>query len=320
MTELSLISVFLALDPFFGAACDFCRLHQLLTTRADRIKKMNASAARVRVFRLSLQQTVPVLLLAWVALTGGAASVGSKAFPAGSAGGGVDYYVNCGSGSDSNSGTSPAAAWKTLDKVNATTFHPGDRILFKSGCSWTGQLWPKGSGSAEHPILVDHYGGDVLPAINGAGLAQDAVLLKNQEYWEIRNLAITNTGSTPGVRCGVNLIAENSGDLHHLYLEGLHIRDVNGSEEEKANGGISYHAIGDAKPSRPRLALHGRSRSRNRHIDSRSLNRSRRRSPLAPHPAAPPPRELQIAPRRKGAASRSAAPSSSGRANRRKHD
>ncbi len=168
----------------------------------------------------------------------------------GSAAGAPNYYVDSADGSDSNSGTSSKKPWKTLAKVNATTFHPGDRILFKSGGVWTGQLWPKGSGSAGHSIVIDKYGGDVLPLINGAGLAEDAVLLRNQEYWEIRNLAITNTGSTPGVRRGVNLIAENCGDLHHLYLEGLNIRDVNGSEKDKANGGVSYHAFGDLKPSR----------------------------------------------------------------------
>jgi hypothetical protein len=162
----------------------------------------------------------------------------------------ADYYVDSVSGRDSNPGTSPAAAWKTLAKVNATTFHPGDRILFQSGGVWTGQLWPKGSGTAEHPIVIDKYGGDVLPLINGAGLAEDAVLLKNQEYWEVRNLGITNTGSTPGPRRGVDLIAEDCGELHHLYLESLNIRDVNGTEKDKANGGISYHAIGDVKPSR----------------------------------------------------------------------
>ena len=160
------------------------------------------------------------------------------------------HYVDSKSGNDDSDGTSVATAWKSLTKVNATTFHPGDRILFKSGSVWTGQLWPKGSGSAEHPIVIDKYGGDVLPLINGAGLAEDAVLLKNQEYWEVRNLAVTNTGSTRGVRRGVNLVAENSGELHHLYLEGLNIRDVNGSEEDKANGGINYHAIGDSQPSR----------------------------------------------------------------------
>ena len=163
---------------------------------------------------------------------------------------GTIYYVNAASGDDANPGASSEKPWKTLAKVNTTTFHPGDRILFKSGGVWTGQLWPKGSGNAAHPILIDKYGGGVLPLINGAGVAEDAVLLKNQEYWEIRHLAITNTGSTPGPRRGVNLIAENFGDLHHLYLEGLDIRDVNGIEKDKANGGISYHAIGDAKPSR----------------------------------------------------------------------
>lgn len=183
-------------------------------------------------------------------LMGGGASVGSNAASDNASGGGVNYYVDSVSGSDSNSGTSPDAAWKTLAKVNATTFHPGDRILFKSGAVWTGQLWPKGSGTAERPIVIDKYGGDALPVVNGAGLAEDAVLLKNQEYWEIHNLEITNTGSTPGPRRGVNLVAENSGDLHHLYLEGLHIRDVNGTEKDKANGGISYHAIGDIKSSR----------------------------------------------------------------------
>jgi hypothetical protein len=158
--------------------------------------------------------------------------------------------VDSKSGNDGFNGASIATAWKTLTKVNATTFHPGDHILFHSGSVWSGQLWPKGSGTQQHPIVIDKYGGDVLPLINGAGLAEDAVLLKNQEYWEIRSLAITNTGSTPTARRGVNLVAENSGDLHHLYLEGLNIRDVNGSEKDKANGGISYHAIGDSKPSR----------------------------------------------------------------------
>ena len=182
------------------------------------------------------------------------ASAGFQSFKAAanqiSTGGSSTYYVDAPSGSDNNAGTSPGRPWKSLTKVNATTFHPGDRILFKSGALWTGQLWPKGSGTAGHPIVIDKYGVDVLPLINGAGLAEDAVLLKNQEYWEVRNLGVTNTGSTPGVRRGVNLVAENFGDLHHIYLEGLNIRDVNGSEEDKANGGINYHAIGDSKPSR----------------------------------------------------------------------
>jgi len=162
------------------------------------------------------------------------------------------YYVDADSGSNTNSGSSAESAWKTLEKVNSTTFRPGNRILFKSGSVWTGQLWPKGSGSAERPIFIDKYGGDALPVVNGAGLAEDAVLLKNQEYWEIRNLEITNAGATPAsaMRRGVDVIAENCGDLHHIYLQNLAVHDVNGSFKDKVNGGIHYRSIGDSKPSR----------------------------------------------------------------------
>jgi hypothetical protein len=153
-------------------------------------------------------------------------------------------------GDDSNPGTSSGHAWKTLAKVNATTFQPGERILFKSGATWTGQLWPKGSGNAEAPIVIDKYGGDKLPRIDGAGTAEDAVLLRNQEYWEIRHLEITNTGATSAERRGVHVVGENSGDLHHVYLQDLTIHDVNGTEEDKVNGGISYTLIGDGHPTR----------------------------------------------------------------------
>ena len=160
------------------------------------------------------------------------------------------YYVDPANGTDENPGTSTSSAWRSLQKVNANTFRPGDRILFKSGGVWIGQLWPKGSGDTKHPIIIDKYGGDGLPLIRGDGLAEDAVLLKNQEYWEIRNLEVTNTGSTSSVRRGVHVVAENVGDLHHIYLQDLTVHDVNGSFKEKANGGIHYSSIGDAKPSR----------------------------------------------------------------------
>jgi hypothetical protein len=42
---------------------------------------------------------------------------------------GTAYYVDAAGGDDSAAGTAPAAAWRTLDEVNATTFRPGDRIL-----------------------------------------------------------------------------------------------------------------------------------------------------------------------------------------------
>jgi Right handed beta helix region len=147
------------------------------------------------------------------------------------------YFVDSGVGEDSNSGRSRTQAWKTLSRVNATRFLPGDRILFKSGQMWVGQLWPKGSGTSAGAITIDKYGGNSLPLIEASGLAEDALLLKNQEYWEVRNLEITNTGASAAIRRGVHLVDDNSGDLHHIYIQNL-------------NGGICYTVIGDRQPSR----------------------------------------------------------------------
>jgi hypothetical protein len=163
---------------------------------------------------------------------------------------GTVYYVDSWGGKDTNVGTKPDSAWKTIEKVNATTFWPGDRILLKSSSVWQGQLWPKGSGVEGKPITVGMYGGGVKPVINGYGLVEDAVLLKNQEYWEIENLEITNTGSQRAERRAVHVALENYGDAHHIYVRSLTIHDVNGVDNVKPNGGINYTSVGDRKPSR----------------------------------------------------------------------
>ena len=162
----------------------------------------------------------------------------------------VSYYVDSVGGDDANPGTSPAAAWKTLEKIDREVFHPGDTVLLKSGSRWTGQLWPKGSGTELRPIIIDKYGGEARPIIDAAGRYEDAVLLKNQDYWEINNLEITNMGSEAHVRRGVHLDADNFGEMHHIYLRLLSIHDVNGTDKVKENGGINYTSEGNAKPSR----------------------------------------------------------------------
>lgn len=160
------------------------------------------------------------------------------------------FYVDSVLGDDADAGTAPDRAWKSLEKVNSTTFVAGDRVLFKSGAKWTGQLWPKGSGTEAQPIVIDKFGGEAKPIINGAGLTENTLLLKNQQYWEINNLEITNHGATPAVRRGVLVFVENYGDMRHIYLRSLTVHDVNGVDEVKHNGGIDFLAIGEKKPSR----------------------------------------------------------------------
>ena len=82
----------------------------------------------------------------------------------------LTYYVDSQAGNDRNIGTAAEKAWKSLAKVNAATFGPGDKILFKAGSRYTGGLAPKGSGKEGRPIIMDVYGKGDRPRIDGEGI------------------------------------------------------------------------------------------------------------------------------------------------------
>ncbi|NOU64779.1 right-handed parallel beta-helix repeat-containing protein [Paenibacillus sp. LMG 31461] len=150
------------------------------------------------------------------------------------------YYVDSASGSDSSNGLSTGAAWQTLAKVNSMTFLPGDKILFKSGSVWTGQLHPLGSGASGSPIIVDKYGIGNKPIINGNGLTGGTVYFYNQQYWELNNLEVTNTSASAGDRYGVKVEAQDVGTYNHFYIRNMYIHDVTGTNTDalKVTGGI----------------------------------------------------------------------------------
>ena len=66
------------------------------------------------------------------------------------------YYVDADRPDDLGNGLSFAAAWKTVAKVNATSFAPGDIILFDSD-EWAETLNPATSGTAGNPITFGRY-------------------------------------------------------------------------------------------------------------------------------------------------------------------
>ena len=74
---------------------------------------------------------------------------------------GNSYYVDSSGGNDSNDGTS---------KVNATSFSPGDHILFKRGVTWRKLLAISSSGDSGNPIVIDAYGSGAAPSITGTCL------------------------------------------------------------------------------------------------------------------------------------------------------
>lgn len=124
------------------------------------------------------------------------------------------YYIDC-SAPQNGAGTQ-AHPWNSLSSLAATTFHPGDSLLFRRGTSCNGLLAPKGSGSPGAPIVIDAFGAGAPPIING-GSNEEAVKLFNQQNWEIRNLEIVG-----GNRYGVFI----SGDRPNSSLNHIHLRDL----------------------------------------------------------------------------------------------
>lgn len=82
------------------------------------------------------------------------------------------YYVDATSGSDANSGLSPAAAWRTVAKVNATRFEAGDSLLFRRDRVWREMLRPLNGGSERRPVTFGAYGKGSRPVFNGSDLVQ----------------------------------------------------------------------------------------------------------------------------------------------------
>lgn len=197
--------------------------------------------------------------------------------------GGTDYYIDATNGNDNYSGKSTTRAWKTLTKASSVTFSPGDRILLKAGEVWNNQqLYPKGSGTEGKPIVIDMYGdaslGKPYIATNGnvscpvtnrygtytkdlekAGLT-GAVVLRNQQYWEIHNLEISNDNNfnsdiTTGtyVRDGISISINadklaNSSDkiMDYFRISDCYIHDIDGpSTWQKIHyGGIVFQVFG----------------------------------------------------------------------------
>jgi len=78
------------------------------------------------------------------------------------------FYVNALNGDDSNSGTSPKNAWKSIQFINDKTFLPGDSILFQAGLEWRGELDISSSGTPIKPITISVYGHGNKPKIMGS--------------------------------------------------------------------------------------------------------------------------------------------------------
>ncbi len=102
---------------------------------------------------------------------------------------GTIYYVDP-NGSDSNYGTTPTAAWKTLSKAGSAALAPGDGVMFKKGGAWTGVLTISRSGTSSNPVWFGSYGAGNLPLIQGGS---DCVRI-NSSYVVFQGFQVDDCG------------------------------------------------------------------------------------------------------------------------------
>jgi hypothetical protein len=154
------------------------------------------------------------------------------------------YHADSVVGNDANDGRSAATAWRSLSKINATAFQPGDRLLLRCGSVWTGILHPRGSGSATKWITLESYGEGPKPIVHGGDSGGGAVLLENQQYWSLCNLEITNHGSAVAKKAGILIRNHSVGTLSGIEVRDCSIHDVAGDltdyRDGKESGGIVF--------------------------------------------------------------------------------
>ena len=126
------------------------------------------------------------------------------------------YYIDSFLGDDTNSGTLENP-WKNLSAASKKTFSAGDKILLKCGGTYTGTFQASGSGTRQKPIVLSSYGDEATdgkPVITVSG-KNTVILLKNTDYWTIKNLEIT----APDGR-GISVSANNG-----YVSDGIEIRN-----------------------------------------------------------------------------------------------
>ena len=130
-----------------------------------------------------------------------------------SSGWAATYYINTSGNDDDqvNDGLSENAPWKSLAKVNAHVFNPGDRILFAAGNTWSGQLDITQSGALNNPITYSRYGDGPNPVIKRS---------LPYNVWELLPRPVDTT-TDPSIRIWVSdlsdLNAQIDGTLIYSY-------------------------------------------------------------------------------------------------------
>ena len=171
-----------------------------------------------------------------------------------------NYFVNSLSGNDSNAGTDRNSPWKSLAKVNAASFQPGDTVFFERGSSWAASLQIKNSGAPDNPLVFCTIGKGEKPVISFAGNRTKAIditgswvvldgfftkdanlsgvfIAKGAEHNVVRNCEIANCGGGVTIYGRHNLITHNF--AHDLVM----VKNTKAESRAAPGGDDDYGAV-----------------------------------------------------------------------------
>ncbi len=143
---------------------------------------------------------------------------------------GAHFFVDCsqnvaGDGSQSH-------PWNSLAAAEAHLFSAGDLIALKRGTVCHGSFSPQGSGTEGHTIRLTANGQGSRPRIVASSTDRQALLLSNQQYWQVDSLDLSGAN-----KYGIFVTGDN-GTLHHIYLKNLFVHDVYGGVMTSKDNGL----------------------------------------------------------------------------------
>ncbi len=149
------------------------------------------------------------------------------------------YFIDC-SAAAAGDGLSEHP-WNSLGEAEKHVFAPGDRIELKRGTACHGNFAPQGSGDASNLIRLTAYGDGPRPRIVATAKDRQALLLFNQQYWQVDSLDLSGSAMY-----GV-FVTGDQGTLHHIVLKNLFVHDVRGGAMKSKDNGLVV--VGPSSPN-----------------------------------------------------------------------
>jgi hypothetical protein len=135
------------------------------------------------------------------------------------------YYVSS-TGDDGNPGTSIGGAWATIDKVNNSTFLPGDTLYFEGGHTFNGSILLTASDANDpaNIFVISSYGTGRAVIDAGTSFGFRA---HNTQGFSISNLIFDGNSVSTNTAAGITIFSDMAGDIKFSNISASNIEVKN---------------------------------------------------------------------------------------------